>query len=273
MTHKHVVVTSFTEDGFQLYGKEFIRTFIEYWPKSVKLVVYYEGTHIRHDWKPIGEVPNLESWMRVIAPFAMFSGSLYNQYDIRYDARTNRVIFMQNHALRTYKGKVFWMDGDTITHSPVPESFLDEVLPDDKLCCYLGRGDWYDSETGFIGFNYGHPQCEEFMRIEENTLFSGIIFTQHAWWDMVTFDWSRGVYCAKYPELKNAFVDLAKDLPRGTMHPLINSVLGKHFDHMKGKRKKLGHSYAKDLVVERTEPYWLDIIAKETGGSPQTKAA
>lgn len=251
----HTVITSFTEDGYQKYGKEFIRTFTEYWPKDVKLVVYYEGTNLRQNWKSITTVKNLEAWMRVIAPFQLMSGALFDQYDIRYDARTNRVIFMQNHALRTYRGKVFWIDGDVITHAKVPETFLDEVLPDDKLCCYLGREGWYDSETGFIGFNYNHPGCEQFMKIEENTLFSGIIFAQHAWWDMVCFDWSRKCFTAQSKELESAFVDLAKDLPRGTMHVFINSVLGKYFDHKKGGRKK-SRSLRSDLVIDRKEPYW-----------------
>ena len=260
------VITSFTEKGYDRYGKRFIETFRENWPESVRLVVYYEGTHLREDWLPIGKVPNLDAWMRIIAPFPMMAGNLFGQYDIRYDASTNRVIFMQNYALRNYKGKVFWLDGDVITHAKVPETFLDEMLPDDKLCCYLGRGDWYDSETGFIGFNYGHPNCEEFLRIEENTLFSGIIFAQPRWWDMVTFDWARVCYLAKEPKLESAFIDLAKDLPRGTMHPFINAAPGAYMDHLKGDRKG-DRSPVSDLVITRTEPYWTSPIYKDGDGS------
>lgn len=267
MITKKVVVTSFTEKGYQQYGKEFIRTFMEHWPKSVKLVVYYEGTNLRHDWKSINEVPNWSAWMKLIAPFQLMQGAIDNQYDIRYDARTNRVIFMQNHALRTFKGKVYWIDGDVITHAPVTEKFLDDVLPDDKMCCYLGRGNWYDSETGFIGFNYNHPSCEHFLKVEENCLFSGIVFALPRWWDMTVFDWAREAFCAMDPKLKNEFVDLAADLPRGTMHPFINSVIGSVMDHLKGQRKG-GTSYKDDLVVERPEPYWQKII-----GSPETQAA
>lgn len=259
MTTK-TVITSFTEDGFQKYGKKFLESF--YKNSDVKLVVYYEGTNLRDGWKSINEVANLQNWMRAIAPFQLFSGALFDQYDIRYDARTNRVIFIQNHALRTYKGKVFWIDGDTYVHSKIPETFWDEVLPDDKLCCYLGRGHgqdkWYDSETGFIGFNYQHPECERFLKIEENTLFSGIIFAQHAWWDMTCLDWSRECLVAQNPALGDAFVDLSKDLPRGTMHVLINSVVGRHFDHLKGTRKG-GTSRKEDLIAPRPEPYWQQI--------------
>lgn len=253
------VITSWTEEGYQRYGKRFLETFHKNGPDDAKLIVYYEGTNLRDGWKTINEVPNLDAWMRVIAPFQLMSGSIFDQYDIKLDARTNRVIFMQNHALRTTKGKVFWVDGDTVWHSKMPNGFLDEVLPDDKLCCFLGRGDWYDSETGFIGFNYQHKDCEHFLKVEENTLFSGIIFKQHNWWDMVTFDWSRICMVARDPELNGDFIDLAKDLPRGTMHPLINSCLGAYLDHLKGNRKGKT-SLKEDLVAERTEQYWQEII-------------
>ena len=42
----------------------------------------------------------------------------------------------------------------------------------------------------------------------------------------------------------------------GGGHPLINSVLGKWLDHMKGVRKGEGRSRASDLMVARTESYW-----------------
>lgn len=259
MTTK-TVITSWTEEGYKKYGKEFIRTFKEFWPSSVRLVVYFEGTNLREGWTPITQVPKLKEWLGVIAPFSLFQGSLFNQYDIKYDARTNRVIFMQNHALRTIGGKVFWIDGDVITHAKVPETWLDEMLPDDKLCCYLGRGDWYDSETGFIGFNANHPACENFMNVEENVLFTGIVFSLPRYWDMSVFDWTVSCLVAQKPPLKEAFVDLAKDLPRGTMHPFINSRVGECLDHLKGARKG-AKSYKSDLIAPRPEPYWQAIWA------------
>ena len=42
----------------------------------------------------------------------------------------------------------------------------------------------------------------------------------------------------------------------GGGHPLINGVLGKWLDHMKGVRKNEGRSRQKDIMVNRTESYW-----------------
>lgn len=273
MTTK-TVITSFTDDGYEKYGRKFIETFSAHWPSGVRLVVYYEGKRPQSGWHSIEEVALLKEWMTIIKPFSLFSGYLFDQYDIKFDARTNRVIFMQNHALRTYGGKVFWIDADVVTHADVPPTFLDDMLPDDKLCCYLGRHDstgarWYDSETGFIGFNYDHPQCEEFLKIEESTLFQGIIFAQQCWWDMSCFDWAREAFCAKDPTVRRAFRNLASELPDGCMHPFINAAPGAYMDHLKGVRKG-GRSLRDDLMVERTEPYWT---CPEAYGGSETKAA
>jgi len=42
----------------------------------------------------------------------------------------------------------------------------------------------------------------------------------------------------------------------GGGHPLINTVLGKWIDHMKGDRKVTGKSKSSDIMVNRTETYW-----------------
>ena len=42
----------------------------------------------------------------------------------------------------------------------------------------------------------------------------------------------------------------------GGGHPLINTVLGKWIDHMKGDRKTTGKSLPKDIMVKRKEGYW-----------------
>jgi hypothetical protein len=42
----------------------------------------------------------------------------------------------------------------------------------------------------------------------------------------------------------------------GGGHPLINGVLGKWIDHMKGVRKQEGRSRRQDMMVTRKESYW-----------------
>jgi hypothetical protein len=263
------VITSFTEAGYEKYGKEFIRTFREFWPKDVNLVVYYEGHKLREDWRHIDEVECLSDWMDAIANFPCMSGNIGQVYKIDLDARMARKTFMQAHAVKQYGGKVFWIDADTITHSPVPESFLDDMLPDDKLCCFLGR-DWYYTESGFIGFNAEHPLSNDFFTTYKQVFISGVIFTRKWWHDCAGFDAAREIIEKRFGS--EAFNDLAREVTTAhgqVMHPFVNTALGSVMDHLKGLRKGRS-SRPTDLVIQRTEAYWSDKQQQASAESPPT---
>jgi hypothetical protein len=247
------VITSFTEQGYEVYGREFLKTFREFWPKDVQLVVYYEGNDLREDWRHIEEVEMYSEFMEAVAQFPIMSGKVGNDYKIDFDARMGRKTFMQNHAIKQYGGKVFWLDADTVTFDKVPETFLDDVLPDDKFSCFLGRDGWFYTESGFLGFNSQHPLCADFMRTYIQIFISGVIFTRKWWHDCAAYDAAREIVYPRFGD--DAFINLAKDLPGQCLHPFVNSVLGAFMDHRKGQRKA-SRSSEKDLVVPRTEAYW-----------------
>jgi len=261
----NTVITSFTEEGYELYGKEFIRTFKQFWPDNVRLVVYYEGDDVfrrMQGWEDYWQVRHIKDFMDALT-FDIQKGILPDgQYNINLDARMARKPFMQAHALEQYGGKVFWLDADSVTHSAVPYMFLDELLPDDKLCCYLGRhtasGErWYYTESGCLGWNSKHPLCERFMRAYKDYFLFGAWMTHKIWHDCEAFDELRASSGAQ-----DQFVNLAAHLPQGTMHVFINSVLGTYMDHRKGPRKH-SRSTGKDLVIDRSEPYWRNQNAQQ----------
>lgn len=253
------VITSFTEKGYQLYGKNFLESFRLNWPKDVNLVVYYEGDQIREDWHFIEEVEGLSDWMEAISKFPMMKGDLGDgTYEIQLDAGMVRKPFMQRHAARVYGGKVFWVDADTITHTKVPSEFLDTVLPDDKFNCYLGRDGWNPpidyTESGFLGFNTQHPLYENFFGAYISIFQSGMIFTRPAWHDCIGFDIAR----FSFKDYASEFINLSSHLvPNTTIHPFVNSVLGKYMDHRKGKRKD-SRTKPSELVVKQEGSYWQE---------------
>ena len=260
----NTVITSFDERGYHFYGKEFLHSWRNYGPRDCKLIVYYEGNKMEQfanswqlaEWRDIREVDGLEQFMAAVTNFQVMCGHIPNgRYEINYDARMGRKTYMQCHAIKEYGGKVFWIDADVIFHSKVPDGFLDSTLPDDKFCCFLGRDDFFYTESGYIGFNAAHPRCERFMYAYRMHFDSGLIFTMKRWHDCQAFDSTRQALGDPEP-----FVNLAADLPERTLHPFVNTVLGKYADHRKGPRKR-GRSTSKDLVVERDEPYWQEAEA------------
>jgi len=252
------VITSMTREYYeQKGGKKCVETFLRYWPEDIALVIYWEGVPATIDSKRIKyarmvEAEYLAGFLDAISHFPLMSGNLGNgAYNIEYDARMCRAGLIHAHAMKTIGGKVFWMDADMITHSPVTHEFLDSILPDDKLCCCLMRPH-FNTETGFLGMNADHPEARKWIKYWQSVYVTGLIFTQPGWHDNWGFDLARFHFGQA-----QLFNDLAKDLPAGTMHPLVCSILGSVFDHRKGARKN-GKSYKSDLVVERTEPYWVD---------------
>jgi len=75
------------------------------------------------------------------------------------------------------------------------------------------------------------------------------------WHDSFVFEEVRKVIQAKHHAVP--FYNISGSLVNGEGHPMINSDLGKYFDHLKGDRKQLGKSTkSRDLLVKRNESYW-----------------
>lgn len=261
----HTVVTSFSPAGYEEYGRRFIETFRKFWPASVKLVVVHEWPD--GHWPELGEIEGAAEWvhfdhvtglrryLNAVETFPLTSGIVGpNQYSIQQDARQARKCFIEAWAVEHYGGKVVWIDADVITHAPVPDGFIDEVLPDDKLCCYLGRERVY-TESGFLGYNANHPMCLAFLRLYRGLFETGAFLTFPAWHDCVAFDAARISVSEQVPD---AFVNLGAGVDPGPgLNVFVNSRLGAYMDHLKGQRKGSVRSPDSDLTVKRDEPHWL----------------
>ena len=87
------------------------------------------------------------------------------------------------------------------------------------------------------------------------------IFNLIEWHDSFVF----GHVLEKFKLKDNNFYDYSENIYNKTAksggggHPLINSILGNYFDHMKGARKNLGKSKRSDLINVRGEKYWNEI--------------
>lgn len=255
------MVTSFNAEGYKRYGKDFVDSWLKFWSPAIRLIVYYEGEESDFEmvpgvsWHPIERVEFLQDYMDNLR-FPIQQGIVGDHYDINFDARMARKTFMQVHTARKYGGKVFWIDADVVTKKHVPERFLDDCLSEDALCCFLGRDGWYFTESGFIGFNASHPTATKFFKNYVHVFITGTIFAQSpqynekgqygggGWHDCIAFDCIRHLM-GNGPE----FVNLAKNVKPGTMHPFQNCAPGEFMVHLKGDRKDTKELRPGDIVA------------------------
>ena len=273
MPRKFTVVTTFNQQGLQLYGQRFINSFAQNMPAEVDLYAYGERS------KPT--VPKSKSVIYAVDqekyapacfefkkkyandPRANGQGPDKKRLDakkaFKWDAIKfcNKVYVVCDAARRVNSDVLIWMDADSFIHSPMPLQFLEDFIPEDVFTCYAGRTNKY-SECGWYSMNLKHPHAKEFFD-EFQRMYDDAengIFKEKEWHDSYIYDvvrvWHEQKYGAKNKDFSQGIV-----VKEG--HPIINSPLGVFIDHMKGDRKRQGHSDRKDLKVQRNEDYWNKI--------------
>jgi len=274
------VVTTFHKEGYDLYGKRMIQSFLKNWPSNIKLYVYAEDCSVEET------APNLivkdlhqaspelvsfkERWKNVpkangdvssdpIRSKRKDSGKGFKWHAIRFAHKVYSIFACAKECNTEW---LMWMDADTYCHSSISEKELGRLLPGKQELCYLGRQGKY-SECGLyamkLSAHYIQQFLQEFQRVYDQAEGQGGIFTMAEWHDSYVFDEVRN----RFPNMKqnNWSANLADLRPRpgmskGEGHPLINSDWGAYLDHLKGGRKQLGKSKRDDLRVQRNEPYW-----------------
>ena len=276
------VVTTFHPEGLSLYGQRFIDSFSQKVDKQIELIVYAETCEPKNpDPSQIKIIPQTEvvklinfknKWKDVPkangkCPWPEKRPRDYHK-EFKWDAvRFANKVYAVFHAVETLDTDwVVWMDADTYVHSPITHEEFKNLLPDNKWITYVGRGKGVQTwpECGFYGLNIKNETCKKFIKEFERVYEDADngIFKLAEWHDSFVF----GDILKKMIPIDKNYLDYSEGIYNRTAktggggHPLINSILGKWFDHMKGARKKQGRSNVqKDLVSKRSESYWNEI--------------
>jgi hypothetical protein len=263
----YTVVTTFNADGLKQYGQRMIDTFEQYWPKEVELVACAEYC------QPVITSPNVKTYdlLKLSHPLNTFiqrhrNNPLAHGLDGPADVFNPKKSFKWNAVRFAYKiyaislvanytsgGWLIWLDADTCTHSDISMADLGALCPSTAMISYLGRGENYHSECGWVGYNLDHPETRNFIRELTSMYDQDRIFELPEWHDSYVWDVVRRKY-----QTHTQFYNLSNTLqkPGRAGHPFINSELGKFMDHLKGNRKKQGRSHQTDLINPRLESYW-----------------
>jgi hypothetical protein len=275
---KYCVVTTFNAKGYDQYAQKFLQTFIANWPVDIKLHVYTENCEIFekssnlvvYDLHSVSsDIVNFKNrWKDVpkangdISKDPIRSRRKDYQKKFKWDAiRFSHKVYSIFHcAQNCQEDIVIWMDADMVCHSPISIEKINQLIPEDKDICYLGRNGKYP-ECGLYSLNLRSSVVRDFLK-EFQRVYDDAengIFRYDEWHDSYVFEQVR----KKFNNLK--LLSWGDDLPdlrptvynsKGEGHPLINSAWGAYLDHLKGDRKTLGKSQAIDLKVKRSEHYW-----------------
>ena len=274
------VVTTFHKPGLDTYGQRFLDSFAERVSKKIKLLVYAEDCNpVNPDPEQITVLdakevlPKLNAFKERWKDDPKANGIPPDSIKLRrprdwqkkfkWDAiRFANKTYAVYDACERSKDWCVWMDADTFIHSDWSHKEFQRLLPQNSWITYVGRGKGSQTwpECGFYGMNLNHPVCHEFLKEFERVYEEADngIFLLEEWHDSYVFGNILNRMKQDFPTVLDysAEMYLREARTGGGGHPLINSILGKWMDHMKGVRKEEGRSRSSDIMVNRTEDYW-----------------
>jgi len=253
-TRDIVVFTSMNENGWEVYGRRFLESFLLNWPAEVRLRIYAEG------FTPDVENPRVEivDFDRVVGTKILSLSKLKERVfqragivaipGYRHEViKFSKKALVIAHEVRTASNNYsIWLDSDVISIRKISISNLVEICDvrnDDVFCSYLRRYGTH-TESGFLGFNTRHPLAADFFDRYEQIYLSGGVFHLEGWTDCHVFD------AVKALMVSFGFASSFKEISALTCsHPFVNSPLGFFMDHLKGDRKSESSSRGSDYLI------------------------
>lgn len=240
-------ITTCSAAGWEKYGRRMVQSWVQHWP--VPLTIWTEGFDCDVpgvDTEPlerIGWLANFKEHRRDCMPPGPYN---YRFDAVRFAHKTAAVI---ESALNLEADYLIWVDADTVTHSPVPGSFVQELMPRRwEYIAWLDRVGNYP-ECGFYVLSLKHEKHRALMERWRAWHLTGELFTLKEWHDSYVL---QQLILQAGVRTKS----LSGSRASRTSHPFINGPLGAYMDHLKGPRKETGKSRRGDLRVQRTEDYW-----------------
>lgn len=224
-------MTTFSPKGWKEYARHCVSRMAAFWPCQIYL--YYEGKDPGVTASPglaIGDVLRIDGIKDFLA-MAQEHGKPEEGY--RWDAARfcYKVFAVTDAALRCETKWLVWLDADVETSEPVPASFFQRYLRDDKAVVYLGRPWWDYSECGFVAYNLEHPKTPHLLGHFRQVYEEGTIWSMKEWHDSYVFD-----------QVRKGVLDEGEDLSishpkHRNIHVWPTSPLASFCEHHKGPRK------------------------------------
>ena len=245
---KYTVVTSFPVSQWETYGEKFLKSFIEFWPQEIKLLVFCDGYPLPEG---IPQAENIEYFdllendnlLEFKERNKQFNGKqnpngAYNFYE---DAiKFCHKVYAQHMAFYIAKESgsdwLIWLDADSVTYNPITIELLDEAYKvnedgDFPDLTFLGRKNAYATCSSFIGYSVTSPVAQVFIEDFVNYYNSDEVLALRSFADNFVFDRLRTLH-EVHGMITRDFTPECHDLEAFELSPL-----GNHIVHLKGNKK------------------------------------
>jgi hypothetical protein len=220
-------VTSFGPEGWRVYGRRFLESYVEHVDKPIDVYVE-EQPDFKHDlvtFRDLFKTEGCRDFLK-IANFPAAHGFPWGEekYNYRYATfKFARKTFAQVDAASRNPGLLFWIDSDV--------EFFGKFDPptDFEFMAYLGRPEWH-SCASFVGWDTRHPAAGEFFKRYWLLHVTGTVFCLPEWHDSFVLDWMR-------QQTKCPAVNLAAGLELKGPANVFDEVFGPVARHKKGMLK------------------------------------
>lgn len=234
-----IVVTSFSPDGAELYGRRMVESYLAHWPIVHEPLVVYLDAPV-HPSLPVEErwTRDLSEWVAcrqrwgddpVLRGRSTPERPLNKPYKYQWDLVRFSVkpFVWRDAARRLGQGVLTWLDGDTLTRHRVSAGWTTRLLNGADVA-FLGRGGMHP-ETGYVGFRIPEalPLLEWCCETYRTDRFREI----YGWTDC-------HILRAGLAAVPLRTRDLTSHLYDGHSHIWPVSPLARYLTHLKGKQKR-----------------------------------
>lgn len=237
-------VTTFNKELYEKYGKDFVDTY----NFPFDLIIYSEDDmeFLKNKVSYNLDIINIFQADNNFKTFVE-NNKTRNIEDakkgFRFDViRFSYKIFSVVHAgynFDNYK-YLIWLDADMIFKKSLTMEIIESMfIKDNNMMSYLGRGDRYHSDCGFLIFRLSHKYILNYFKEIKNLYLSNKIYKEKEWHDSYIWDLIRKKYEKNF---KITNFDIGNTYCKGKgefNHILTSTPLYEYIDHLKGDIRKM----------------------------------
>ena len=186
------VVTTLHEDGYKLYGKRYIDSWIAYFPSNWQINYYSENHQPTFNQRVnVLDFNNTcPEWMDYYDHIKSLSDATNNRKEknrLKKALRWSFKMFTLLHALKNSKSRyVIWLDADVYASKIPPENWLQAVLKNKCIAGQLERVKGFPHvETGILIIDMQHSDVQKVINWIEKGYIEKEILAEPKPWDGV----------------------------------------------------------------------------------------